>query len=809
MGSDSTKTHEAFSVAPSHALDPADAADAADLTDSTADGETPDAAAAIPLDKVHHTLALIEELAGHPDHEDLHGELAALVTSAHAELAAADVDDEDRALTKKQIAAAAADALASLPDETLHQLAAEQGFAHPALVSAGALGHWLNPAYPDHAASKAKIAAKADERYHQLAGGEVDAVHGQTLAEVQATDVHLTAPPDATGAWQASPADVAMAIADVNQRLADLEPTSSGDDGGLVALLAAERRLRTAACAGMEATDLDTAKAAASGLVDQQLADVDPYQRRAMVAAAVIAAAAEGSVTDPQARWLDRDAQLSLLRAATPAEVRSHLEATATERAEQVSALDDARAAIDAAGGAAPDGPASAAEWAAACGQLHAARTTVAAWAQNAADRPALVEAGVTYPWALKQQAKERTTAWRAWAKGQAVGTVRAAATELGLDQASQASRAQLQNYVAASWDPALDAAGIQQQVTSKNAKPSGPPTTPATSSTAPSPPGASSVTPIASAGSWAAKHADAVAALKAHQALATDVPAPQPNDEIAALTLSKPKRATVGGMHRKTLHTDPDGRAWLHKPDKGGGARAHAEAAAARLHHLAGVRTPPVYVREVGGTVGSLQPWVAGGEPLPGDPGQWPQAEVDSVVRFHVASWVCSNHDGNPTNVLRTPSGGVAPIDHGQAWRYFGEDRLSADYDPNGAYGNPPPAHTSAYKAAASGGLAAGVRVRPEAALPVIKAFEQLPDAQFRAELAPVATAGVQAGLPWVSRMRKAAAKRLGTTHVTDAQVTDEFLTQAVERKQRLRGDLAAFFSGLGLAGDRLEKVA
>jgi len=396
---------------------------------------------------------------------------------------------------------------------------------------------------------------------------------------------------------------------------------------------------------------------------------------------------------------------------------------------------------------------------------------------------------------------------------------------------AKAATRAQLQNYLAAGWDPSLSRANInaaaQQAAANKAAPlagttcPSAPagtsgtqtPATPADAATSASPsapkPAPSPAAPTPSAGSWATRHAAAVAVLKAHVAVAADVPAPRPAAEIAALKLSKGEPAHVGGMHSKTLHTDPTGGAWLHKPDKTGGARAHAESAAATLHNLAGVRTPPVYVRAVGGKPGALQPWVAAAEPLPAEPGQWSQADVDQLVGFHVAAWVCSNHDGNPTNILRTPSGGLAPIDHGQAFRYFGEDRLSLGYDPNAHYGNPPPAYLAAYKAAKSGGLTDGVRVRPEAALGVIKAFERIPDAQYRAALVPVATEGVKADVAWVPRMRKAAQKRLGKTTVSDAEVAEEFLTRALERKHGLRAAFADFFAGLGLDSKALTKVA
>lgn len=803
MGSDSAKIHEAFTVAPADD-------DGDELLDDTAEGLVDDLVdISTPEGKLAHTTALIAGLPDNTTPDHLYEDLAWLVSSAHAELEQAGYTGDLQQDWKAAIALSAADVLATLPDEKLQELAAQQGFEHQLLVSGSALTYWLNPAYPSDAPSKAKIQAKAGERYAQLAAGEVDDVHGHTLADVQAAEATLAAQPSAPATWEATPTDIALAMADVNQRLAGLDPYGDGD-GGLVALIAAERRLHTASCPDMQEVDLAAAKAAATGLVDKQLASLNSVQRRAMVTAAVNAAAADGAMDEAQARWLDRDAQLALLRAATPEATRAHLEQVAADRAAQVAVLHRALAATDAAGGATPASPTDIAGWAAAWGDVRDARTAVAAWSTDVADRPALATLKATGGWVASQDAKTRTTGWRAWAKQQPLADLRAAAGGLGLEDSKAASRAQLQNYIAARWDPSLDAASIQQQVTAKSAgktaKSAAPPA-PAAATSAPSAVG--KPTPIGATGGWRAKHAAAVAALKAHQALAADVPAPQPASEIAALKLSKGAPANAGGMHPKTLHNDQHGRSWLHKPDKTGGARAHAEAAAARLHDLAGIRTPPVYVRDVAGKTGSLQPWVAGGEQLPSDPRQWSQAEVDGVVRFHVAAWVCSNHDGNPSNILRTPSGGLAPIDHGQAWRYFGEDRLGMDYDPNGSYGNPPPAYLAAYKAAKAGMLAKGVRVRPEAALPAIKAFEQIPDAQLRAELEPVAAAGVQAGLPWVKRMRKVAAKRLGTTAVSDADVADEFCRQAIARKQSLRADFAAFFSSVGLDSGGLTKVA
>ena len=101
---------------------------------------------------------------------------------------------------------------------------------------------------------------------------------------------------------------------------------------------------------------------------------------------------------------------------------------------------------------------------------------------------------------------------------------------------------------------------------------------------------------------------------------------------------------------------------------------------------------------------------------------------------------------------------------------------------------------------------------VRPEAALPVAKAFEAVPDAQWRALLAGVARSGAEDGRAhWVEPMRTAARKATGKAAVTPGDVAEAFLAHACERKAALRESFAEFFSGLGFAGGatKLAKVA
>ncbi len=209
-----------------------------------------------------------------------------------------------------------------------------------------------------------------------------------------------------------------------------------------------------------------------------------------------------------------------------------------------------------------------------------------------------------------------------------------------------------------------------------------------------------------------------------------------------------------------------------------------------------------PVYARKIGGKAGTIQPLLAGTSNLASSPKAWSQADVDALVRVHVAAWAVGDHDGKADNLLRTAGGGIVPVDQGQAFKFYGKDKLSASYHPNGSYGAPKAVFHQAYAAAKTGELAGGVAVRPEAALPVIKAFEAIPDHQYRAMLATTATDGAAHKVHWYPAMAERAKKRLGKPDVSDSDVAGEFLDYAVSRKAGLRSAFAGFFAAEGFAG-------
>jgi hypothetical protein len=435
---------------------------------------------------------------------------------------------------------------------------------------------------------------------------------------------------------------------------------------------------------------------------------------------------------------------------------------------------------------------------------------------------------GVAHPGMVAYGAQPAN--FRAWAKQQPMAQLRALAVKEGAGSAAEVkklTRAQVQNYLIGTYDVSAKlaynnsiakaaSAPTPSAVKVVGAAPNGAASA-ATSagvaaskpSSSPKPSGAGMKLPGTS--NFGAKQAAMAQGLQSLAAALNAMPDRPSKEEVAGLKLTETSAPVSGGAHSKAFYKDEKGRVWMFKPDNsGGGARATAEAAASELFHRVGLPSVPVYSRKVGShKKGSLQPIVNGTKNLESSPTSWSQADVDSMVRYHVASWMAGDHDGNSTNVLRTAGGGVVAVDLGQAWKFVGRDKLDVDYHPNSSFGSVPVYH-QAYKASQSGALATGVKVRPEAALPVIQAFEHMPDAEFRELVRPYAEEGVKADLPWKGPMAKVAKTKYSTTAPSEAQIVESFLETVVARKQTLRKDFMTFFAGMGFEGSTtLEAVA
>ncbi|MBO2448676.1 hypothetical protein J4573_16360 [Actinomadura barringtoniae] len=702
------------------------------------------------------------------DPDDLMGQYAAFsqaINDSRAEFKALQGSDllhsDDATIAYQDLLSTAEAYLWNLDNKDLQKLATAHGFEHPELAGGfnghPALEYWLNPAVPADSDIKAKIQAKAAERFGAAAAS-------------------------AEGVWQATPQEFAAACSDTLAQADSLKHSAeAGADKPeqIEQLLAAENKVFTATGPGLP-SDADQIKAdvrekVTGALLKSQLPGVYDLAKTEQ---------ATGKLTLDESVLLSPMETVALLRSSTPAVEAESLKHTAVQRGADAKALilshtDLVSFTGSPVGGFVPPPLTGKKEswdelgcYAYVAGSYANAHNAVEAWKHLSPNISSL-----SHP-----PASEMTAGFDGWATAQKLAHLRKAAAHLGMPDAGTATRAHISNWISSGWGPPTGHAVPPTATTTK------PTTTTKASTTKPTSPGG-----------FIAEHRALVAALNQAKATAADVPSRPAVTEIASWTFGPGKAAHLGGGHSKFLHQAPDGSTWLFKPDKSfGGARAHAEAAASRAFHTAGIPSVPVYVKTLGGKTGSVQPLISNAHELPDAPGSWSQADVDAMVRFHVAAWMVGDHDGKSDNVLRTPSGGLVPIDQGQAFKFWGQDRLALDYHPNKSYGSARPVYQRAYDAQLRGKLGEGVKINPAAAHPVIKAFEAVPDGEWRRMLHDTAHYGAKQGVAWVPAMRKHAAQSLGipAQKVSNEQVAEAFLDHAVERKHGLRQAFADFFA-------------
>jgi hypothetical protein len=812
MGTGAKSGHQAYDVAPTAGTSPAGG------------GGAPGPEG--PAFDLPDTLAQVQAVTGQSDTDlaDTYEQLAKLATGSFETFGTAMNGEHSAALSDvhEQAHAQTLAWLQQLTPEQLQQLAAANGFTHPELVGLSGkqphpLVHVLDPFYPDGIASKVKIQDVANARYAALAAGET--INGLTLA-----DLHPPAPTvPADGQWTATVSEVAGLQAQIATTLADVAiapkhgaldyDTATALDTGFAELIALENKLATAVCPD-DPQALATAQAAAAHSITQALEHGTLKPGVALQLRQDLATG--GTLTSAEAGVLSTGQIIAVARPGTSADERAQLLQLAGDRAGQLAAhktLTEQHAQLigktfspsDQDHWASLD-PATLSTLATLTGELHSTEQGIKGWANH---KFVPVTSGeYSSVWA-----EAYTQHFRQWAKTQPLAALRQSASELGLEHAGKASRAQVQNFIAGQWDPALSQHELQAAVTTKATAPPPAPAAPAAAAPAGSwtvadlakpaatAPGAAVKKPAGTApvivkgSGWAAEHANLISALKHAAASTSGLPARLDNKAVAAWDFGKGQHAGhLGGTHAKSLHTGPDGNPWMFKNDSSGGARAAAEADAAAVFAAGGLPAVPVYRATVGGKTGSVQPLVTQASHFPATPSSWSQADVDAIVRYHVGAWATSNHDGHEENLLRTPAGGMLAIDLGQAGKFCDRDKLSLSYNPVGNTVT----HTL-YNAHLNGSLAPGVTVNPAAAHPVLAAYEKIPDAQWRSMLHDTAYSGAKAGVSWTSGMRKRAAKTHGIAvdKVSDAQVAEAFLDAAVERKSGLRKSFAAFYAG------------
>lgn len=245
-----------------------------------------------------------------------------------------------------------------------------------------------------------------------------------------------------------------------------------------------------------------------------------------------------------------------------------------------------------------------------------------------------------------------------------------------------------------------------------------------------------------------------------------------------------------VVGTHHGKIYKDSKGNTWLFKAAPSGfSAAAEVDLATAKLHSLAGFQTPITGIVKLNGQTGSLQkiyPDVS--EPFDyAMNGHFTAHEAFSIQAEHAFDWLTANHDAHAKNLLKDPSGEFIGIDKGQAFKYFGADKLDWNFQPN----EHPQAALQLYKQYASG---KDVPISDPSKGELAKSIAQIqaiPDDQYRAILRPYAESAARSG-----KLAIGGPSYLGMGKVPfQANDVEAFLDAAVARKHALNTDLKAFY--------------
>ena len=583
MGSGGQKAHEAIAIAP--AIDTAEPTVDAPTVEAADVSDLNDLMAQLGADYYDDVVALSKSML--TDHL---GDDHAL--SEHV----GDLTDADlNALTNAY--------LANLSDEDLQQLAAANGFEHPTLVglndtATSPLVHWLDPAYGSDIESKAKIQAKANERYQALQAGQI--IAGKTLADVHADEaaLGLEAPTEPWEQWQATPSEVASAMADVTNQAAGLSTVGYQDKAvAIAALVTAENKLQSAACPDL-GDGLDEMKASAAQLVSSQLKSTHKNGPAVELGAA-------GLLSESEARWLSPEQAVAAARYSTGPAPIAELQQLAIDRNATINKLAAHKSAgigtpesftgIDT---STPQGQQQLLDTVNATQDAFALSHQAHEW--GAADAAGIQNAAIYISkWGAETQHKALSKDFRSWAKTQNLSDLRKVAETAGLhDAQTAATRAQVQSYLAGQWDSTIDQAQIEAKVKAKSAaktalaSPTPPaaatPASPAVSSSTPAPATAADTAAVAAAaaaapspkgpGRFSGKLGALTAKLKAHQQVVSDLPTRTNSTSLDGHNWGSGQSFSKGS-HQSSLHTGPDGSSWMFKPDKSAnGARAHAE---------------------------------------------------------------------------------------------------------------------------------------------------------------------------------------------------------------------------------------
>lgn len=244
-----------------------------------------------------------------------------------------------------------------------------------------------------------------------------------------------------------------------------------------------------------------------------------------------------------------------------------------------------------------------------------------------------------------------------------------------------------------------------------------------------------------------------------------------------------KPKASTLKftgktlGSHGAEVWVDPEGGRWLFKPqDK---FMTELDVALARVQSKAKATRTGTYEMTLDGQHGSIQYMYDGStEAFPGGSFSPTALSADDLAVFQqeqIFDWLISNFDTHSGQWVRLPTGELVGVDKGQAFKFFGGDKLDWNYVPV------TPLHPDklTYSALWKSFIDGKIELQDPTTGPLGEFLGRLmtiPDQQYKELLRPYAEA-----LPF--KMKHYAS-------------VEDFLTAAVARKNALRTDFEDFWS-------------
>lgn len=250
-------------------------------------------------------------------------------------------------------------------------------------------------------------------------------------------------------------------------------------------------------------------------------------------------------------------------------------------------------------------------------------------------------------------------------------------------------------------------------------------------------------------------------------------------------------------GSHGATVHTDPEGNQWLVKPTPPGeDFRVPLDVATSHLQKMLNLPAQEVHAYQLPNgqqaTAHKMWPVAPQAFPKPPNLSDLSPEDLDTLQRHQALDWMIANHDPHVGNFLRTPDNQLVGIDKGQAFKYFGRDRLDNTFHPN--FYAREPIYNKLWRDFSSGQPGQMQDPRQGQLGEFVHHLSSIPDDEVRHLFRPYAESAAKAGL-LATGGPDDPRRKLGPPGQIQPNNPDVFLDALIARKRNLATDLGNYY--------------